>query len=115
MVMFAKIVCQMFSGLCQLTSLELDISIRNSYYDIDQYLKSHTISNELQSYCITLRRLNIRLEYRCFLEYIIERVPNLEQLSVLFQYSLWSYNGFNSNIQQTIPSNENWFNKVRQM
>lgn len=114
--MFQQLLCQLFSDQCQLISLQLDI--RNSSYDTHQCLKSysHLPSNTIsQSYCVTLRRVDIHLDYRCFLEHLIEHVPNLEQLSVQFRYSLMEKPCFDSNIQSSIISKEIWFNKVRQM
>ncbi|CAF3793008.1 unnamed protein product [Rotaria sp. Silwood1] len=113
--MFKQILCQIFSNQCQLTSLQLDIA--NLSYEIHQslnspdYLSSNKISNESQSYCITLRRLFIHLEYACFLEHLIEYVPNLEQLSIHFRNSLIDKYRLDSNIQIPKLSNGNWFNK----
>ncbi|CAF4508032.1 unnamed protein product [Rotaria sp. Silwood2] len=87
--MFKQLLSQIFSGQCQLTSRHLYMT--KLRYAIHQCLKSYpshlpltTNSNELQSYCVSLRRLHIQLEYTCFLEHLIDRVPNLEQLSAVF-------------------------------
>ncbi|CAF4758483.1 unnamed protein product, partial [Rotaria sp. Silwood2] len=86
--MFKQLLSQIFSGQCQLTSLHLDMT--KLRYTIHQCLKSYPShlplkinSNELQPYCVSLRRLHIQLEYTCFLEHLIHRVPNLEQLSAV--------------------------------
>ncbi|CAF1082255.1 unnamed protein product [Rotaria sordida] len=113
--MFQQLLNEIFSNKCQLNSLQLDIT--KSFYSIhqclnpDSNLQSRTISNEYQSYCLTLRRLYIRLDYRCFLEHLIQYVPNLEQLSVHFRHSLDKDIAFGSNIETLILSNGNWFNK----
>ncbi|CAF0879798.1 unnamed protein product [Adineta steineri] len=114
--MFQQLLNEIFSNKCQLISLELDIT--QSFYSIhqclnsDSHLQSKTIFNEYQSYCLTLRRLHIRLDYRCFLEHLIEHVPNLEQLSVHFQSSLDKIFVSASNIETLVLSNGNWYNKI---
>jgi hypothetical protein len=115
--MFQQLLNEIFSNKSQLNSLQLDIT--KSFHSIHQCLnpgsnlQSRLISNEYQSYCLTLRRLYIRLDYRCFLEHLIQYVPNLEQLSVHFRHSLDKDIAFGSNIETLILSNGNWFNKVR--
>jgi len=115
--MLKQFLCQIFSNQCQLTSLQLDIAKLS--YEIHQTLNSYSyvstnkISNDFQFYCITLRRLYIHLSHVCFLEHLIEYVPNLEQLSVHFCHSLIDKCYLDSNINIPKLSNENWFNKVR--
>ncbi|CAF1409558.1 unnamed protein product [Rotaria magnacalcarata] len=114
--MFKQFLCQIFSEQCKLIYLTLDIS--HSDYDIHQCLKSpshfrlNTISDGSQLYCVTLRCLKIHLDCACFLEDLIEHVPNLEQLSIhcecLERHSQFS----SSNVQISIIPNGNWFNKV---
>ncbi|CAF2937098.1 unnamed protein product [Rotaria sp. Silwood2] len=114
--MFKQILCQIFSNQCHLTSLQLDITKLS--YEIHQSLNSHSyvstnkISNEFPWYCITLRHLYIHLNHICFLEHLIEYVPNLEQLSVHFHNSLIDKYYPNSNINILKLSNKNWFNKI---
>ncbi|CAF1136424.1 unnamed protein product [Rotaria sordida] len=117
MVMFEKFLCQIFSGQCQLISLQLDISQSNSL--IHQCLKSHSLnlsSNKIddlnQLNCLTLRYLHICIQYTYFLEHLIEHVPNLERLTVRFQHSLKPSDESYSNIEKLTTSNESWFNKV---
>ncbi len=111
--MIKQLLCQLFSGQCQLTSLRLDISNEFRCGTIYRCLSSNSdlssnlIQYQLQSCNITLRRLHIRLNYSYFLESLIEYVPNLEQISVEFD-AIWK-----SNIEALRQSNENWFNKVR--
>ncbi|CAF3090302.1 unnamed protein product, partial [Rotaria sp. Silwood2] len=115
--MLKQILCQTFSNQCQLSSLQLDIAKLS--YEIHQglnslsYVSTNKISNDFQSYCITLRCLYIHLNHICFLEHLIEYVPNLEQLSVHFRNSLIDKYYLDSNINIPKLSNENWFNKVR--
>ncbi|CAF2791573.1 unnamed protein product [Rotaria sp. Silwood2] len=115
--MFKQLLSQIFSGQCQLTSRHLYMT--KLRYAIHQCLKSYpshlpltTNSNELQSYCVSLRRLHIQLEYTCFLEHLIDRVPNLEQLSAVFSQLRCGDQLRDSNFQRSILSNESWFNKV---
>ncbi|CAF1270449.1 unnamed protein product [Rotaria sordida] len=116
MNMFQQFLCQIFSNQCQLTYLELDIN--QAYYNIYQCLKlpSHsrlnTNTHEFQFYCITLRCLKIHLKYTCFLEDLVERTPNLEQLSVHIQQLQRHSERSDSNIQDSILLNKNWFNKI---
>lgn len=65
-----------------------------------------------QSYCITLRYLNIRLNSARFLPNLIERVPNLEQLSVEFIFTLIFDLPTEWDIETSRKSNDNWFNQV---
>jgi hypothetical protein len=115
--MFKQLLCQIFSDQCQLTSLELDIT--KSFYSIHQclnlhsHLQSNTISNEYQSGCLTLRRLCIHIDDKCFLEHLIEHTPNLEELSVRVRNFLINDDLPGSDTQALIKSNGNWFNKVR--
>lgn len=113
--MFEKFLCKIFSGQCQLISLNLDIS--ESHYNTHQCLKLHSLnymsnkSNDLfQSNCLTLRYLNIRIRLRYFLEHLIEHVPNLEELIVCFQNSM---QGSDSKDENLTKSNHSWFSKVR--
>jgi hypothetical protein len=109
--MFKEFLCQIFSDQCQLTSLQLDIT--KSFYSIHQCLNSNTISNEYQSCCLTLRCLCIHIDHKCFLEHLIEHIPNLEQLSVHIRNSLIDDDLPGSDTQALVTSNGNWFNKVR--
>ncbi|CAF0978547.1 unnamed protein product [Rotaria sordida] len=114
--MFQQLLCQIFSDQCQLTSLKLNIKeIINS---VDQCLKSHpslpskTVSDGLQSYCTTLRHLDIHLNNADFLEDIIERIPNVEQLSVDLKKLQRYWSPTDSELQSLILPNGNWFDKV---
>ncbi|CAF1389252.1 unnamed protein product [Rotaria sordida] len=116
-VMLEYFLCKIFSGECQLISLQLDIS--QSYSDTHQCIKSRSlnlssnkIDNLFQSNCLTLSYLHIRIQYTCFLEHLIEHIPNLEQLTVYFRHSLNVLNQSYSNIQNLTTSNENWFYKI---
>lgn len=103
----------MFSHQSYLISLELDISGANHY--VHQCLQeSFSLSNtglcEFHSCSTTLRYLRINIEYKCFLEDLIEFVPNLEELSIRFRHSLYR---FDSEITTRKLSDQKWFNKVR--
>ncbi|CAF2804532.1 unnamed protein product [Rotaria sp. Silwood2] len=119
MTMIQQLLCQLFSGQCQLKSLRIDISNEFKNGIIHHCLKSNSnlssnlIQYQLQSCNITLRRLHIRLNQPCFFENLIEYVPNLEQMSVEF-YSSLQFNCLRkSNDLETLKkSNENWFNKI---
>ncbi|CAF1298954.1 unnamed protein product, partial [Adineta steineri] len=114
--MFQQLLCQIFSEQCQLTSLKLDI--KEIIDRVNQCLKSHsslrskTVSDGLQSYCTTLRQLDIHLNDADFLEDIIERIPNVEQLSVDLKRLQRSWNSTNYELQNLILPDGNWFNKV---
>jgi hypothetical protein len=115
--MIEQLLCQLFSGQCQLASLRLDISnvLRSDSIHRCLDLSSNSIQHELQSYCITLRCLYIRLNQTWFLENLIEHLPNLQQMSIEFLYSL-KFNSFEkSNDEIFRRSSENWFNKVRKL
>ncbi|CAF1555057.1 unnamed protein product [Rotaria magnacalcarata] len=62
--------------------------------------------------CFTLRHLDVRMACTCLLENLIERVPNLERLSVHFQSSLDFDSLWRTNPDILEQSNENWFNKI---
>ncbi|CAF3248881.1 unnamed protein product [Rotaria sp. Silwood2] len=76
------------------------------------HLPLNTVLDGYKSYCITLRDLYIRLDYTCFLEDLIEYVPNLEQLSVDLENLKRDNESYDENIQSPILTNGNWFNKV---
>ncbi|CAF4375564.1 unnamed protein product, partial [Rotaria sp. Silwood2] len=106
---------------CQLTSLRLDISsdCRGGHIhqclEPNSYLSSKFLQYKHQSCCLTLRHLNIRLNNTCFLENLIEHVPNIEQLLVEFDYSLCSFASWKSNVEILRQSKTNWFNKIRKL
>ncbi|CAF4602510.1 unnamed protein product [Rotaria socialis] len=118
MVMFKKLINQLFSDDCRLTVLRLDIADDELYSNIHQclILSSHpstsSMSNKIQHSCLTLRSLYIRLEYTCFLEHLIERIPNIERLSVIFKESMNIEPRSKSDIEILMNSNGNWFEKV---
>ncbi|CAF4496811.1 unnamed protein product, partial [Rotaria sp. Silwood2] len=118
MIIIKQLLCQLFSGRCRLKSLRLDISNEFTSGDIhkclvgNSYFSSNFIVNQCESCCMTLRRLFIRLKYTFFLENLIEHVPNLEEMSVQFEYSLNFDSLWELNIETSSQSNENWFNKI---
>ncbi|CAF3078204.1 unnamed protein product [Rotaria sp. Silwood2] len=103
MIMFKVFLCQLFSEKCHLISLRFDISNELTDGKIHRCLSSNfchssnLIQYQLPTCCLTLRHLHIRLRYACFLENLVEHVPNLEQIS---------------NVERLKQSNENWFNKI---
>lgn len=115
--MFEQFLCQIFSQQCQLTYLTLDIS--DLYGNINQCLKSSSDfrlninADGSQFYCLTLRHIKIRLNYTCFLEDLIERVPNLVQLSIDCKNLERHYGFSDGDVQNLLRSHGNWFNKVR--
>ncbi|CAF4236636.1 unnamed protein product [Rotaria sp. Silwood2] len=118
MTMIEQLLCKIFSAQCKLRYFRLDIS--NGFRDgnihrcleSSSYVSLNSIQHELQSYCMTLRYLYIRLNQTCFLENLIEHVPNLEQLSVEFHYLLKFGSFDKSNAEMLKSSNENWFNRL---
>jgi hypothetical protein len=118
MNMIKQFLRQLFSAQCQLTSLRLDIGNEFRYGGIHGCLTSNSdlfsnfIQCQLPSCCVTLRRLHIRLNQTCFLESLIEHVPNLEKMFVEFRSSLNNGSSWSSNVEILRQSNGNWFNKV---
>ncbi|CAF4363021.1 unnamed protein product [Rotaria sp. Silwood2] len=116
--MLKQFLCQLFSGQCQLKSLRLDISneFRDGFFhrclSSNSNLSFDFIQYPYRSSCVTLRRLHIRLNQSCFLENLIEYVPNIEQMSIECDCSLSSYRLRTSNIETLSQLNENWFNKI---
>ncbi|CAF4333647.1 unnamed protein product, partial [Rotaria sordida] len=90
-MMLKQLIRQFFSNKCQLTYLQLDMADDNSSVNIRQclILSSHSspisISNKIQYCCLMLRYLYVCLKYTCFLEHLIEHIPNIERLSVTFK------------------------------
>ncbi|CAF3908294.1 unnamed protein product, partial [Rotaria sp. Silwood1] len=115
--MYNNLLRQLFSGKCQLTSLRFNIPYDYSSINIHQSLSlfsdlcSHSMFNTAQYCCMTLRYLHIHLNLTCFLEQLIERVPNLERLSVYLPV-LWDKDSpSRPPIKRFVQSNEAWFNK----
>lgn len=104
-----QLIRQLFSNKSQLARLRLDISDDNAPANIHQCL---TISSQ-HFYCLTLRHLYICLKYTCFLEHLIDHIPNIERLSVTFKRRMNFEPRSKSNIETLIKSNGNWFEKVR--
>ncbi|CAF1326319.1 unnamed protein product [Rotaria sordida] len=118
--MYNNFLRQLFSGKCQLTSLRFNIPYNYSSIDI-QCLSlfsdfcSHSMFNTAQYCCMTLRYLHIHLNLTCFLEQLIERVPNLERLSVYLPV-LWDKDSPSGPpIKRFVQSNEAWSNKVKKL
>ncbi|CAF4024021.1 unnamed protein product [Rotaria sp. Silwood1] len=110
---------QLFSSKCQLTSLQLDISKDNSVFQIHNCLSSSSdiisnpIDNQLVTKCMTLRRLHVHLFFGSFIEHIIEHVPNLEILSVIFRDSLASEFVHQMKIEKFTSTVISWYDKVK--
>ncbi|CAF3362472.1 unnamed protein product [Rotaria socialis] len=117
-MMLKQLIRQFFSNKCQLTSLRLDIADDNSPVNIHQclVLSSHPVSNSISSRmqrcCLTLRHLYVCLKYTCFLEHLIEHIPNIERLSVTFKPRIDFGSRSKSSIEKLIKSHGNWFEKV---
>jgi hypothetical protein len=119
--MFKDLICQIFSERCQLIFLRLDTPYHDTFItnDIHQCLSlpsdRYSISslNKAQHCCMTLRYLHICIHYGCFLEHLVEHVPNLERLSVYFRRP-WIRNEIYGWISKPIgESNDTWPNKVK--
>ena len=108
-----QLLCQLFSSQCHLTSLRLHMSHCFTKNDIHECFTSDCIQYEHQSFCLTLRRLHLRIIYIQFFEALLNHVPNLEKLSVQFEFP-WAFDiSREVNFAIMKQSNENWFNKVR--
>ncbi|CAF0950067.1 unnamed protein product [Adineta steineri] len=110
MLMFKEFLRELFSVKCQLTSIELDISdddfstnIHRSY-SLSIGAHSNVINNELITHCMNLRYLHIHLIYGYILEYIIQRTPALEILSVQFKDGLVKQSSYELQLQQFVPN-----------
>jgi hypothetical protein len=65
--------------------------------------------------CATLRRLHIRLCELHFIENLVERLPNLEEMSVECHWRSGLDPLRELNLRTLRKSNENWFNKVNEI
>ncbi|CAF3898369.1 unnamed protein product [Rotaria sp. Silwood1] len=116
--MLKQLLHELFSSQCQLTSLRLDIADGDFFIGIYQCLPlpynlaSSSIRNEFQSSCLTMRRLHIRLSYTCFMHYLIDHVPALEQLSIHFEHSLTLNPRSKLTIEDIIQAKSKWFDMV---
>ena len=116
MNMIKELLRQIFSEKCQLKYLQLDISEECEYGPLHECLSPNPSFKSIQTHaqsCVTLRQIDIRLNSTCFLRSLIERVPNLEQLSVESISSLLMHLPREQDVETLTKSNENWFNKVR--
>ncbi|CAF1482062.1 unnamed protein product, partial [Rotaria sp. Silwood1] len=117
-IMFKQLIRQLFSDRCQLMFVRLDVADDDPPINIHQclVLSSHPstklISNKIEYGCLTLRHLYIRIKYTCFLEHLIEYIPNIERLSVIFKQSMDMEPRSKSDMEILIKSNGNWFEKV---
>ncbi|CAF4492154.1 unnamed protein product [Rotaria sp. Silwood2] len=120
-MMFKQLIRQFFSNKSQLTCLRFDIADDNSPINIHQCLtlsphpSSSSIFNKAQYCCLTLRHLYIYLKYTYFLEQLVEYIPNIERLSVIFKRRMDFEPRSKSTIEALIKSNGNWFEKVPKM
>ena len=113
--MLKELVCQLFSDQCHLESLQLDISNELKNHDIHRCFASNSIAYDRPSPCVTLRRLYIRIDRAYFFESLIERVPNLEELSVECHSSLEFKALQELNVEILRKSNDNWLHKVKEI
>lgn len=120
--MIEQVVYQLFSARCNLKFLQLHyINDMNNSSDCRLLASNSSYpSNSIQygyqcSFCVTLRRLHIRLSRAHLIENLIERLPNIEEMLVEFISSL-EFNALRELNHQTLTkSNENWSNKVKEI
>jgi hypothetical protein len=119
--MIEEVVCQLFSARCNLKSLQLgNINNMSNHFKYRTWVSNssppfNSIQYEHQSSCVTLRRLHIRINEADFIENLIERLPNLEEMSVQC-FSLSNLDTIRKlNLRTLRKSNENWFNKVNEI
>lgn len=112
--MFEKFIRTLFSDKCHLISLEVDISNHVDNVNVHESfsLSSISINNVGFTHCMTLRYLHIHLIYGSFLERIIEHVPALETLSVIFKYSLIEEKRYEPRMKRFESTILNWYEKV---
>ena len=114
---FQELIELIFSNECQLTSLKLDFVYNDDYsLKFHQCLKLHSlnfnsISNEI--FCPKLRYLHLHIQYTFILENLIDYIPFLEELILIFHQSLEIHPRSSSDIKTLIETNGNWFKKVR--
>lgn len=119
LIMLKELISKLFSGKCRLKYLELDLSKIYVDGEIDQYLKpistgcSNGYQNNDDNYCLMLRRLKIRVRKGSCIAKFLDRIPNVEQLSVEFVNTseLFSLPRLDDDLFQ--KSDRNWSNKVR--
>lgn len=114
--LFHQFLSQVLSGKSRLNSFQLGAteSFCGLHQCFTEYspILSTTIYHEPQSSCLTLRYLNIHLPYICFLENLLERTPNLEQLSIHSEHLLRDTYSIAGSIWRPKLSNTNWHDKV---
>ncbi|CAF2872673.1 unnamed protein product [Rotaria sp. Silwood2] len=117
--MCKQIIRQLFSSKCQLTCLRLNMINDSSDYRIHESFSpyydiySSEIDNQLNTNCMTLRYLYIKIVFGYFIEYVIEHVPALEILSITFKYSLIREFLHQMRMIQFVPTISNWNDKVK--
>jgi hypothetical protein len=115
--MFRQFIVELFSGQSQLMSLQIDLHVlqyrEHPWVDTDSSLPASATPSDSQSYCTSLRRLDIHLSYGSFLEHLIGHVPNLEQLAVTFSASLQRHDQSRYQTEPPLPSDGTWLDKVR--
>ncbi|CAF0880525.1 unnamed protein product [Rotaria sordida] len=118
-LMFREFVHKLLSDKCKLISLDLDMSNDNTTVNIHQcfslysdiYLKK--ITNKFVTSCTSLRYLSIHLIYGYFLENIIEHIPSLEILSVIFKNTLMNeWYSYEPSIKRCSSNIFNWYEKI---
>ncbi|UJR28775.1 hypothetical protein I4U23_010001 [Adineta vaga] len=115
---FQELIEIIFSNQCQLTSLKLDFVYENYSLKFHQCLKSHSsnlISISNQIFCPKLRYLHLHIQYTFILENLIDYVPFLEELSLIFHRSLEIHPRSPLDIKTLIETNGNWFKKVSKL
>ncbi|CAF4174653.1 unnamed protein product [Rotaria sordida] len=117
--MIKEFLHKLLSDKCQLISLDLDISNDDSTVNIHQCFSLYSdiylnkINNKLVTSCTSLRYLTIHLIYGCFLENIIEHIPALEILSIIFKHSLIKkWYSYEPSIKRFPSSIVNWYEKI---
>jgi len=120
--MFKDFLREIFSNKCQLISLRLNVPIVNftnmnfhQCLSLSSNVYSSSISNQNSCYYITLRYLHIRISYACFLEHLIEHVPNLKCLSVCLRRGWGRNDPLESTFGTLEKSNVIWSNKVKKL
>lgn len=120
MSVYQDFIAKLFSQKCRLTSLRIDIcNFHGGRYNILEHLRPvsdaflNSISYKGDQFCMTLRRLNIRLESIDFIENLFDRLPNIEQMSLEFSDKMEPRPERRFSDQLLKEVNGNWAKKVK--
>lgn len=112
-----RIIRQLFSSACQLTTLALDITRGDEYSELHYCLEPSSddvpeFHPEELRVCVSLRELTVHLNAAYFLECLVNHVPLLEKLRVHMRDYLYVSSRPDSNVETLIQTDGLWRQKV---